>query len=429
MIMRILLLLTITFVVSLPAQTIYSQRIKGMRIDGMGEAKFPVVLLDSLPVTISFDVDGTKPENFHVKIFHCDKDWNITRSSFINDEFRNFSKNQISFEEAPVGVRTYRWTYTLRIPEGGDKNNTQSLHISGMNDFEKLPQSGNYKFEVWNDDQNELVAEGKFFAAEKVEDSALTVYNRYLPSETSPQNQVNKAVLSFTVPPPQVNDASPIYSTSIKIVDVYRNREIEFPHRIDTDDRNPNTFIDGYGTNNLKFVIDNLQPGNEYRRLDEQTVDLYSLAEVLRKKDGADLSRWMFQGHGDQNGISTPVAGNRYADYIQFQFELGRPEENSNEKIYVVGDFNGWKVDEQWRLHYDEATKHYKLLALLRRGTYDYQYILNGNDWITLEGNDWRTVNVYTALLYYHDPRFGGFDRILLAAQAKSPGGLKANSQ
>ena len=421
--MRILLLLiiTITFVVSLPAQTIHSQRIKGMRINGMGGAKFPVVLLDSLPVTISFDVDGTKPENFRVKIFHCDKDWNITRSSFINDEFRNFSKNRIPFEEATVGVRTYRWTYMLRIPGGGGQ--------TGVNDFEKIPYSGNYKFEVWNDDQNELSAEGKFFAAEKMSNSALDVFNRYLPSEISPKNQVNKAILSFTVPSPQAHDASPIYSTSIKIVDVYRNREIEFPHHIDADDQHPNTFIDGYGTNNLKFVIDNLQPGNEYRRLDEQSVDLYSLAEVLRKKDGADLSRWMFQGHGDQNGISTLVTGNRYADYIQFQFELGRPEENSNEKIYVVGDFNGWKVDEQWRLHYDEATMHYKLLALLRRGTYDYQYVLNGNDWITLEGNDWRTVNVYTALLYYHDPRFGGFDRILLAAQAKSPGGMEANSQ
>jgi hypothetical protein len=54
--------------------------------------------------------------------------------------------------------------------------------------------------------------------------------------------------------------------------------------------------------------------------------------------------------------------------------------------------------------------------------------VLNGNDWIALEGNDWRTTNVYTALLYYHDVRFGGFDRILLAAQKKSPGGTKATS-
>jgi hypothetical protein len=113
---------------------------------------------------------------------------------------------------------------------------------------------------------------------------------------------------------------------------------------------------------------------------------------------------------------------------VQFQFELGRPEENSNEKIYVVGDFNGWKVDEKWRLQYDDTIKHYRLLTWLRRGAYDYQYVLNENDRIALEGNDWRTMNVYTALVYYHDVRFGGFDRILLAAQKTSPGGTEPTS-
>jgi UDP-2,3-diacylglucosamine pyrophosphatase LpxH len=121
--------------------------------------------------------------------------------------------------------------------------------------------------------------------------------------------------------------------------------------------------------------------------------------------------------------------GNRFADYVQFQFEIIRPENNLNERIYVVGDFNGWKVDEKWRLTYDADTKHYKLLTWLRRGVYDYQYVLNNNDWITLEGNGWRTINVYTALLYYRDMRYGGFDRILLASQTKSPGGTTATSR
>jgi hypothetical protein len=57
-------------------------------------------------------------------------------------------------------------------------------------------------------------------------------------------------------------------------------------------------------------------------------------------------------------------------------------------------------------------------------GGYDYKYASDGRDNMMLEGNDWRTVNVYTALLCYHDFRFGGFDRIMLAAQKKSPGGI-----
>jgi hypothetical protein len=416
-------------VASLSAQTIHSQRIRGMRIDGVGGARFPLVLLDAHPVTISFDVDGTKSENFHIKIVHCDKDWNVTLSSFINDEFRNITKHQIPFEIAPIGVKHYGWTYSLRIPEVRDQNNAQSLYIPGMKDFEKLPYSGNYKFEVWNDDENELFAEGKFFAVENIEDSLLTIDNRYLPSEISPQNQVNKAILFFMVPLIQKEDSNPIFVDFMKTADVYRNREIELPHRIDADHQNPNAYIDGWGTKDLKFIIDNLQPGNEYRRVDLSDPGLYPPDELLRPRNGADLSRWLWQGAEDSYGTSALVTGNRYADYVQYQFELGRSEENANDKIYVVGDFNGWKVDERWRLQYDDTKKIYKFIAWLRRGMYDYQYVLNGNDWLALEGNDWRTVNVYTMLVYYHDPRFGGFDRILLAAQRKSPGGTGATSR
>jgi hypothetical protein len=412
--MRTFVFLLFAIGMSCSAQTIYSARIKSVRINGMAKAEFPMVLLDSSPVTISFDVDGETPGNYRVKIFHCDKDWNVTQSSFINDDFRNHSTGQIPFEIAPAGVKYYRWTYSFTIP--------------GVPGIEHLPQSGNYKIELWDQDRNELLADGKIFAAENINDAPLTIFNRYLQSEISPQNQVNKAILSFTLPPPRMDDPSPLYANFVKTVDVYRNREIEMPHRIDADNRTANTFIDGIGTNTLKFMIDNLLPGNEYRRIDLFNTDLFPPYSIMRLRDGADMSRWQWQGAKDWNGTSSLVTGNPYADYVQFQFELGRPEENANEKVYVVGDFNGWKIDEKWWLQYDNGTKQYKLLTWLRRGAYDYQYVLNGNDWIALEGNDWRTVNVYTALVYYHDVRYGGFDRILLAAQKESSGGMEVTS-
>lgn len=413
--MRSLYVFVLVIAFTLSAQTIHSSRIKGMRVTGTFDANFPVTLLDSHPITISFDVDSVNPEYMVIKVFHCDKNWNVTQSSFVNDEFRNYTKAQIPFEVAPNGVKCYRWTYSVSIP--------------GFVGLERFQQSGNYKFEIWNNDQTELLAEGKFFVAERFIDTVLKVYNRYLPSEISPWNQVNKAVLSFAVPQQQINEISSLYSNFVRTVDIYRNREIESPQRIDADNRNPNTFVDGYGTNNLKFSIDNLQPGNEYRRIDLSDADIYPPNEILRPRDGADLSRWLHQGTRDLNGTSTLIVGTSYADYIRFQFEFVRPEENTDEKIYVIGDFNGWMISEQWRLMYDPVIKHYKLPALLRRGAYDYEYVLNGNDRVTLEGNDWRTVNVYTALLYYSDSHYGGFDRILLAAQAKSPGGTEATSQ
>lgn len=406
--------LFLVIVFPLSAQIIYSPYIKGMRVTGAAGAKFPMALLDSHPITISFDVDKVNTENFHIKVFHCTKNWTITASPFINDEFRNYTKYQIPYEVAPNGVKQYRWTYSVSLP--------------GFAGLEKFQHSGNYKFEVWNDDQSTLLAEGKFFVVEAMMDTVLRLYNRYLPSEISPWNQVNKAVLSFAVPLPGIGEMNPLYSGYFKTVNIYCNREIESPHRIDVDDRDPNTFVDGYGTNDLKFIIDNIQPGNEYRRLDLRNTNFYPPDEILHPRDGADLSRWLIQGAKDQDGTSILMTDTRYADYVQFQFDLARPEENTQEKIYVVGDFNGWMVNDQWQLKYHIETKHYKLLASLRRGVYDYQYVLNGNDWVTLEGNDWRTISIYTALLYYSDPDYGGFDRILLTAQAKSPGGIDQTS-
>ena len=413
--MRKLLMLLLAVAVSCSAQTVHSDHIKAFRINGTAQANFPLVLLDSNPATFSFDVDATTPENFYVKVFHCDKDWNVTPTTFINDEFRNHSTGQIPYEAVPAGVKYFRWTYTFAIP--------------GVKGLEQLPQSGNYKVELWNEDKTELLAEGKIFAVEKIDDSALALYNRYLQSEISPLNQVNKAVLSYTLPAQRMDDVSPLSANFIKTVDLYRNREIEKLHRIDVDNRTINTFVDGIGTNSLKFMIDNLQPGNEYRRIDLCNADLFPPYELLHSRDGADMSRWLWQGKEDNNGTSTLVTGNSYAEYVQFQFELGLSDENTGNKIYVVGDFNGWKPDEKWVMQYDDTIKHYKLLTWLRRGAYDYQYVLNGTDWATIEGNDWRTVNIYTALVYYHDVRYGGFDRILLAAQKKSPGGTEPTSQ
>jgi hypothetical protein len=57
----------------------------------------------------------------------------------------------------------------------------------------------------------------------------------------------------------------------------------------------------------------------------------------------------------------------------------------------------------------------------LKRGIYDYQYVLadyqNGNisnpDWYILEGNSWETSNEYNIFVYYKEPTNGGYDRII----------------
>jgi len=95
----------------------------------------------------------------------------------------------------------------------------------------------------------------------------------------------------------------------------------------------------------------------------------------------------------------------------------------------VVGDFNGWRLSPECLMTYSDDSRRYIWQTSIRRGAYDYQYVVGPNDWISLEGNDWRTVNVYSALIYYRDSRYGGFDRIIGFIQQLSPGGNQSTSE
>jgi hypothetical protein len=96
---------------------------------------------------------------------------------------------------------------------------------------------------------------------------------------------------------------------------------------------------------------------------------------------------------------------------------------SSGKDIFLVGEFNFWNPTEEDKLTRDAAERSYVVKKLLRRGIYDYQYVTGvwddknqeviNQDWLAIEGNDWRTTNKYTVLVYYNDPRFGGFDRIV----------------
>ena len=388
--------------------------ISGLRVNGQARDHFPATNLNAEPVVIEFDLDKSQPADFRVKFYHCDRDWNITQNAFINDPMKNSTKFPIPFSRAPIGVDHYVYHYTLKVP--------------GFPGVEQFSYSGNYTFEIWDAEQTTMLATGRFFVVERRVPIALSVKNRSLPSENAPWNQVNKIQAGVDVPEDVTADGDRLIVNYVRTVDVYKNRELSAAFRIDVDDDNPNTFVDGFGTNKLVFIADNIQPGNEYRRLDLTNVDYYPPNQLSRNRDGADLSRMFHQGSPDEDGQSRVITDSRYSDYIKFQFELER-ESDDVSPVYVVGDFDNWNSVNAWKMNYDATTQRYVLQTTIRRGVYDYQYVVGGNDWRRVEGNDWRTVNEYTALLYYHDIRFGGFDRIIGMAQQPGPGGTEATTK
>jgi len=412
MTVRILLLVWLC-TAFLSAQEIVSPRIKGLRVNGTADARLTITGLQSRPITIEFDVSETDPPDLHLRVLHCDRDWNVTPTSFINDELRNKTRSPIPFEPVPPGVQQYRFHYSIKLP--------------GFPGIERLPQSGNYVFEITDETEERVLARGRFFAVEGTLAPTLRVTNRSLPSEVNPYNQVNKLEVECVIPKADLVRGEVLYPLFLTCVDIYRNRQLYNPWRIDASAPNAHTFVDGFGTSKLKFIIDNLTPGNDYRRIDLRSVDEYPIGARLRARLGADVSRFLQRPAGDQNGTSILTAGGRYADYVPFQFEVV-VESHPYDSVFVVGDFNGWRPSIESLMAYDDQTQRYLTSVSLRRGAYDYQYVVGANDWIALEGNDWRTVNVFTAFVYYRDPRYGGFDRIVGYVQRLSPGGSQATS-
>jgi hypothetical protein len=390
------------------AQEVLSDRLRGLRVYGSSEAGFPVTQLQSRPLTIEFDVAEEQPPDLFIRAIHCDREWNVTNSNFINDEMQNRSRAPFTIDPAPAGVRSYRFHYTVRIPE-----------IAGLDRF---TYSGNYVFEIVDAGSKQVLARGRFFVVESVIAPVMTVANRSLPSEVQPYNQVNKIEVGFSLPRPEAMHGEVFYPMRVKGMDVYKNRELGSRWRVDYDNPGPNTFIEGLGTNKMKLWIDNVPPGNSYRTLDLRSVTDYPEGQELRSRQGADISRFQQPPRGDHNGTSTMTVGSRYADYLRYRFELAS-ENRQYETVFVVGDFSGWTPSAQWAMTYDENLKRYVLSTSLRRGVYDYQFVVGPNDWIAVEGNDWRTVNAYSACIYYHDDKLGGFDRIIGFVQRRSPGG------
>ena len=386
--------------------------VRNLRLEGSLEARMPVALRSSHPIAVSFDVvDPGRPE-VHVRVWHCDRDWKRTESIFLNDPVRNVFRGVTSSVRAPIGVQGYTFTYKFQLP--------------GLAGFEVFEHSGNHVVEIWNADETLLLGSARFFVAETLAGGRLLVGNRRLPSASSPWNQVHRIVLSYVVPPPSPEETAPVEPSLVRTMDVYRNREFHHRLRVDVDDDDPETFIDGFGTRSLKFIYDHAPAGAPYRSMDLHNAGRYPPGVTLRQLDGVDLSRWQVLAGRDHFGVPSYVSEGNTADFVPFRFELLRPPELGEEDIRVVGEFNQWDPDDAWRLQRLAPENRYALAAQIRRGVQDYQYVLNGTDWLALEGNDWSAVCVYTAFVYYHDPRLGGYDRILIAVQGRSPGGAEA---
>src|SRR3989338_3414715 len=400
-----------TAIFLLTVSSLYSQKILdpdvvGLRVNGRLLARFPVVV-EGGPVIVEFDVKGGQPIDARVRITHCSREWRATESEFVNDPARMTLRQPISHRRAPQGTRAYAWTYRFGLP--------------GIKGLEEFTYSGNYTATILEAGTERPLAEVRFIVAERRIDSAMTVRNRRIPSAVAPWNRAH--AVRVKVVEQSLNEPTRQFNIAlVKSVDVFKNREFDRPVTIEVNGDRKSTWVENLGTGAVTFVAGGILPGNEYRVLDVRDPDVYPPGDTIRPREGADLSRFFFPAKRDHNGVADVLEGPTLGDIEPVEFQFLWAGDGLPPRINIVGDFSGWSVRSEWSMTYDDSRQRFVLVAPLRRGAYDYQYVMNDTDWVRLEGNEWSTNNIYTAVVYYKEFSLGGYDRVVAVGQAISNG-------
>lgn len=363
--------------------------------------KPPVITLGSDDeLLFSFDELSHTYKRFTYHITHCNADWTPSDMHVI-DYIDGFNDRTIDEWENSVTTTQLYTHYEFTLP----------------NEDVRLKLSGNYKVEIFDDENNETPVAVFAFA---VLDPKLRVAAK-ISGNTDIDTNASHQQLSFDVHYAGYNVMSP--ATDIKPV-IYQNRR-------------PDNSVSGikptYTTStSLQYVYNErliFRAGNEYRRFEltdpyapGQNVDRVQYAEpYFHAELYTDKVRPTYTNTRDENGryfINTlqGYGSAIEADYAAVHFTLKAPYDGCGD-YYLCGDFNGNFFGANNRLQWDDENQCYRTVQLLKLGLYNYHYL-----WVPRgeqvgvttpsEGDFYNTENEYLIMIYHRE--FGGrYDRLV----------------
>jgi hypothetical protein len=381
----------------------YSQeiQIKSLKAYTGAENSLPVYMGLEEKLVIEFDVQSEFLPNLNIIFRYCSRDWIPYDNIFLQNVGQNVYYN-IDVTRLPHTVEEAKYHFRGGFP---DNDNMVSF-----------PFSGKWMFYITDSQDTSIVfASGKFFVVYPEINTKVTVKNilrediSYYPLE---MGRVFDITASFDLP-------DELFPSNVTETEIIENHKIDYPVIID---RSFNTAVRQFywdGSRKFSFTSRDVYPGNEYRQVDLRNHNRFIGKDVRAQFDGIEISRFYIEGGKDLNGGSVLTNfKNDYATYLNVKFEIRPPSEIAGD-IFLTGAFNNWQLLPEYRMNNSGGL--YSKTIQLKRGIYDYQYVtadvINGtiknDNWITLEGNFWETKNDYYIFVYYNEPNFGGYDRII----------------
>jgi hypothetical protein len=400
------ILLLILYFEALNAQGV---QIKSLRAyTNNDENSIPVLTNAKDFLVIDFDVQSEFPPNLNIIFKFCDRDWNPTDNIFLLNQGQNTAFN-LDFIYLPTTVEDAKYHFRNIFP---DKLGYVSFPFSGKWRF----------FIVDSQDPSKIFADGKFFVINIGQPITVQTKEETLSDKVyyPPQLGLVNWIITEAYLKPYY---SPFYADEVEIV---QNHLMNYPIFVSRTSTNQNRVYEWDGGSKTKFIAKDVRPGNEYRQVDLSNINVYNSKNVKAQFDGIEYSRFFIHGNKDHDGSSilkSPKDIN--STYMNVTFQIRPPKDVSGD-IYLFGAFNDWDLSNTYKMDFNGD--FYEKTIELKRGIYDYQYVVvNGDvkdranqDWYALEGNDWTTTNEYNIFLWYRDQQYGGYDRIIGYSKLKT---------
>lgn len=372
---------------------VYSDNIKTLKVvAGDNWLAMPVIRLnDNIPIHISFDDLTHEYQRYAYKIEHCDADWKVSEGLFASDYIEGFEHGNLleDFTQS-FNTNTLYTHYHLEIPN-------ERCHIK---------MSGNYRVTLYDENNSQEIAQCHFMVYEPLMGVSLSVTSN---TDKEINGRLQQVDMTLNYGAERVTD--PTSQLQIRILQNGRWHSM-------VNNPKPQIIMNNglQWTHNSHLIF---AAGNEYHKFETLDVNHATMGIEHMIWDGS-----MYQAHlwlneprynyiydEDANGAFYIRNGNdmendRMSDYVNVHFSLKCPKVTG--EIYLNGTWTNDRLDEQYRMVYDEQKGLYQGQILLKQGYYSYQYVLQQPNGIVTylpsEGSFYQTENTYQAFVYYRKP-------------------------
>lgn len=352
-------------------------------------------------IVIDFDVQADQLPDISLVFRFCDINWKPVSNIFLLNQGQNIAYN-LDYSTLPISIQGAKYHFRNVYPDN-----------RGLVSF---PFSGKWMFYITDAQDTSIVyGSGRFYVVIPENEQSVSIKRELLEDKSYYPLELGR-IFKITS---QFDLKDELFPGNVTGMEVVENQKIFYPYFIDKSFNSNVRQFYWDGNRKFSFTIRDIRPGNEYRQTDFRNTARFIGPNIKAQIDGIEYSRFDRFGKRDNDGSVelTPVT-NDYADYLNVAFSF-RPSESSIGDVFLTGSFNNWQLLPEY-LMTNSGGLYTKTLEL-KRGIYDYQYVtadiinnkLKNENWILVEGNFWETSNQYYIFVFYNDPNYGGYDKII----------------